>query len=146
MRMSISRACVVIAALAMSGCDGGTTGPNGDTVADRQAIETMVRDYYDVWNALDGEQVASFLSESCEIDPATVEQELRAEFGFSGVKIEISEVEVLNLTESSADVRVTGTISSEGFGGSLSTSGSISPVVKEGDEWRFANCEVGGPG
>lgn len=141
MKTRISRTVIVIAAVVLSGCGDDPTVPAGED--DRQAIETTVREYYDARAAQDGERVASLLSETCDLDPATVDQELQAG---TAVEFEVTQVEVLNLTESSADVRVTGNLSAPGSGDSVSASGPPTPVVKEGNEWRIADCDFGGPG
>lgn len=131
-------AAALLALAVFTACNGGGGGN------DQAQIEKLVNDTVAALEKLDGKKMAGLMSRECNVD----EDEMVATFAlikaFAGdeeLEIDLDDVEISNLTEDSADVRLVGTIKIMGEEQPLDSEGSSTRAVKEDGKWRWSDCE-----
>ena len=127
------RAVVILVAvvLLMPACSHGDTGQ----------IESLVRDHLDAFQRHDVQAFADGFSASCSVDIPKLQQAFRVALG-RDIKIDVTSIDVTNLTSTSATVTANGTATISGH--SIPLNGLQGQnhfnVVKENGRWKIADC------
>ena len=138
-RLAVPVVFALIAVLALAvfaACGGGGGG-------DEAQIRKLVRDTASALEDMDGKKMASLMSKECDVSAEEMEAVfvlLRAFSGDDKIEVTIDEIEVTDLTDNSANVRVQGSVKVMGQEEPFSD-GQTSRAVKEDGKWRWADCE-----
>ncbi|HEY8490269.1 MAG TPA: hypothetical protein VIO14_04675 [Dehalococcoidia bacterium] len=130
-------AAALLALAVFAACNGGGGG-------DQAQIEKLARDTVAALEDLDGKKMAGLMSKECDVDEAEMEAAfalIRVFAGEDDLEIDLDDIEITNLTDTSADVRLVGTIKIMGEEQPLDEEGSSTRAVKEDGKWRWSDCE-----
>ena len=136
MRRAARTASVAIAVaflLLLGACGGG--GDEGE-------IQSVVKNYLGAITQHDPQKFASYVSTTCHLDTAQLQSAFARVQG-QQISIDVQEVDVSDLTDSSATATVQGTATFQGRTVPLSVAGGrfqTFKVVKENDAWKIATC------
>lgn len=130
---NISIAAALACALLLAACRGG---------GDEAQIQDVVRNYLGAITQHDPAKFASYVSAQCHLDTAQLQAAFARVEG-QQISIDVQDVNVSDLTDTSATATVDGTATFQGHTVPLSVAGGryqTFKVVKENDAWKIATC------
>jgi hypothetical protein len=130
-------AAVSLLVVSLVACGGGRGNP------DEAAIKEMVEQFFQAFEDGDSALLASLFGQECGDMTAAAMSAIATFEGQGDIEVDLEDVSIQNLTESSAEYLPQGTVRSEGEEAPLS--GPDEPytaAVKESGVWKIAECEL----
>lgn len=138
MRRALRAGAVSLLAVSLVACGGGGRGGNSD----EKAIKDMAEQFFQAFEDGDAELLASLFSEQCG-DMTAIASSAIAQFEGLDVEVDLDDVSIQDLTETTASFLPQGTAKSGGEEAPLSSPEEAhTPAVKENGVWKIAECEL----
>ena len=131
-------AAVSLLAASLAACGGGGGGN-----PDEAAIEDMVEQFFQAFEDGDAALLASIFAEQCGDMTAAASSAIDQYEGLGDIELDLEDVSIENLTETTARFLPQGTVTSEGEEAPLSDPNEpYTAAVKENGAWKVAECEL----
>jgi hypothetical protein len=131
MRFALTTAGIALIGLTLASCAAAR---------EKEEIEELAVDFARAFEEGDADELASLFSAECE----TIEEDLVPIVQFiqdNEVEVELTGVEVRNLTDNAAELHLKGTRTVNDEEVTLDEEGKYHPLVKEDGDWKIADCE-----